>query len=170
MNKVKFGDILLFKSDGSFQDNFIRIVSRNYTHIGIYIGDGWVLEAGVKGVRRLKITDKYEKLVSVYRIKDVDLKALHRMVSLGESHEGDNYSIRDAILAGILRLLQCHQTAYLVDDNWFCSEYVSYCIVDPSGYGDSEFFPRKLPHEVMPDDFISNPRIEYVGKYTELGR
>lgn len=168
MSKVKLGDIILFKSDGSLQDAFIHMVSKDYTHIGIYMGNNTVVEAGINGVREFMLTPSYVSLSHVYRIQNVSDLKLNNMVNLALSHVGEKYSVMDAAFAGILRLFGLKQWSYSVDSNWFCSEFVAYTIESSYGLDRPDIFPKKVPKDVLPDDFKTANDIEYLGRYSDL--
>jgi len=123
---AKAGDIIFFESDGSPQDIFIRLVSKDYTHIGVITEDGRMIDASALGVFEREIPTHVP--FRIMRLKGATDKDLSGIISEMRSHTGEKYSFTGAVFAGILRLLGLKTIANKIDKKWFCSEIVVYAI------------------------------------------
>lgn len=74
INELQMCDILLYNSTGLFS-NIIKFFGRSeYSHAGLYLGEGQVMEVLTKGILRQSIQDSFgndTKYIGVYRHKNI---------------------------------------------------------------------------------------------------
>jgi uncharacterized protein YycO len=146
----KFGDVIFFESDGTWWDNFIKLVSPRYTHIGLFIDDNRFIEAqNPHGVVITEYQDskyKNEKILSIkntHRVSNIDYFIY--------KHLGESYSVPNAIQVGLYRIFGWHTLADQVDRNWICSEFVGYLLRNAFklDLGTAIATPYLLPDDIL---------------------
>ncbi len=156
---IKQGDIVFFKSDGSWWDFFIRLVSPNYTHVGMALDEHRVLDASVRGVGISPIKKCHQ--IKVMRIKGAEPEKIKdALIGLLElSRKKNRYGYAKAVLAGALRLLGLRFVGEKISNEWFCSEIMVYAI--RKWVGKDVMSGRSL-NSIMPDEFQNDEYLEEV--------
>lgn len=171
---MKAGDLVLFKSDGSWWDFLIKIVSPDYTHVGVAISPYTIIEAHSGGLRFKELEELNNSIIHVYAVEGIK----NRMTAVNELQFFDfrkylfeQYLLRDkyshiqAISAGILRKLGLRSLADVIDQNWFCSEYAAYLIYTYFGVRLCEHLALQ---DILPTDLTQDERVKY--SYTRGSR
>lgn len=172
---LKPGDILYTKPrkiDSTFHKAFYAVESRfqgsPYTHVGLYVGDGQIVDAGawrkgnsesmkVHKVPLKKFTDRYQ--FKVLRV-DTTPKVKQEAVSYAQKQVGKDFNIK-----GMLRLvLPFKGQAENRDrkdaaENFFCSELVA------NSYHDVNIAKERHLHHVMPGDIAKSPLTKTVAEF-----
>lgn len=164
---MKAGDLVLFKSDGSWWDFFTKIVSPSYTHVGVAISPYTIIEAQAGGLRFREIDDLKNSIVHVYTLEGIRNRFSYRDTPkffdfrkfLFDHYVAqDKYSHAQAIMAGLLRKMRLRSLADVIDKNWFCSEFATYLIY-------TYFGVRLCNHlafqDILPEDLIHDDRVKY---------
>lgn len=154
---IKPGDLVFFKSDGSWWDWFIHLVSPTYTHVDIVINDKYMVDASGRGVRLTDMTtQKGEKTFA--RVKGVSKDNLNEGLkyALIIANQKKKYGFVDVIFAGILRVLGLRSIASKINDEWFCSEIVFYIIREKYKV---KILEGLTSYHVMPDELLTDHRV-----------
>lgn len=131
--KMQKGDIILV-ADRSYRDGkfnkiwsfFVGIIQRSkYSHVGIAVDSKMIIEAIASGV--VCRENKYSHY-DVYRIKDITLDQINRMVEFAQSEVGDAYDWKALIYLGWLYITfrKDQANAWQDENKWLCSELISY--------------------------------------------
>jgi uncharacterized protein YycO len=169
--ELQIGDIIGYKpkATDSITSALIKIGGKlRYTHILIYIGDGQVIEAGIKGVGVSPnwVTSKPNDYWKVMRIKrGLDPEQMERLISTAYGYEGKPYDVWHYPFLGLYvwfsqlgwanRLLKVIKK---IDDSKFmnCSEFVSRVYFDALNIdlGDEESHDFTLPDDIMNSELL----------------
>lgn len=106
---VKPGDIVFTYDTESFISKFIANLDKGaWSHVGIYVGDGYICEAITNGVVQRPITEYKNKKIrmGIYRYKGISPEAANDFVDECKSRIGDSYNWWGAIKLGIKMILK----------------------------------------------------------------
>jgi cell wall-associated NlpC family hydrolase len=169
--ELQIGDIVGYKpkATDSLASALIKIGGRlRYSHILIYIGDGKVIEAGIRGVGISPewVTWRPNDYWKVMRIKGgLTKEQRERILSTAYGYEGISYDFWHYPFLGIYVWLSQLGWAKKVlkfikkiDDDTFmnCSEFVSRVYWNALGIdlGDEESFDFTLPDDIMDSELL----------------
>ncbi len=146
------GDILLCRTPDSqfFFLDFMKSVM-DWTHMGIYDGNGGVIEGWHPAAQRTTIESwdyPWRVAVRVVRVRGVTHCCANSAVAFAESQLGLNYDFV---------FLQKNVTG----NRWYCSELVW------ASYKQSGVDLDPDPFVVTPDEIAECPRVEIVGEHIE---
>jgi hypothetical protein len=91
MVTIQAGDVLFFKSDGSFiEDEISRVTRSPYVHCAVAVGDGTLIDSnGFIKTREIPLED--EPGYDVFRIPGLTASHAYRMVEYAKSKIGTSY-------------------------------------------------------------------------------
>jgi len=144
------GDLVFYRSAGRW--NPLKILGLYYTHVGVYLGDGFVAEShkdtgGISDSRGLDFWDSQEA-GAVVRIAGASREQIESLIGFILSREGP------------------YQFAYTAPDSdgpdWYCSEAVVCGIADADIPIDID-----LSKAVSPDQLFNEPGFDIVGLYID---
>lgn len=97
---IQAGDILFYKSDGSFIKDAISDITKSpYVHVAIAVGDGTLIESnGFIKTREIPLSD--EPGYDVYRIPDLTDSQRKQIVDYAKSKIGTSYDYE--MIVGLL--------------------------------------------------------------------
>lgn len=144
------GDIIFFRTNGSWWDFFILMASPNYTHVGFFIDSSHYIEASIKGTHKTTWNPKAE--ADIFRIEGVTDEQIQAGITQGLSRMGEKYSVFEAIVAGVLRVFRLSEIADRINNNWICSEFVAFIVRIGMGMKILERLPLQ---NILPDDLKS---------------
>lgn len=162
MNFMKC-DILLFQGN-EFISRLIRWGTKSrYSHVGVCLSSDELIEAVVKGVRRIKAEDLENKAFDVYRVKEEFNK--EGVTDFLKKKVGSKYDIPGVIFLGLLKLLHMFGVRVLSNkwqkkEDYFCSEL---CYEAYNKGGGIDIVPNITAAEITsPADIAKSPRIKKI--------
>ncbi len=140
---LKAGDIIAARNEAAATTNFIEWLGSRWTHVGVYLGDGKVLEAldnaGVVETSLPKYMRRYTR-VAIYRpIGDWDTK---KALAFGKEQIGKNYNF-----------------AFLFNDKSFYCSQLTYRVFLAGGFKLARPRSNRVGYPILsPDEFIFDNR------------
>ena len=156
--KTKIGDIILYKDGKSWTSRTIRkLTNSKYNHAGIYVGNGYILEALIKGVRLTNVTnpDTY-KGIDRYRLKSGQTILKSKIMKITTKYLNRPYSKWDIVKIWLYLktgIMFKRQTKHLI-----CSETVALVYRDLG----LDLFPKVNLDYVTPEFFAISNKLKKV--------
>lgn len=151
---MKKGDFIFFKPTGTFNDFFIKIVSPNYTHVGIVLDVEKKLMIDASFVGGIKIR-KFEinESTKIRRIKFKD-EEIDNLIEISKSKIGNKYNIFGAIFAGVMRKFGLSFIITQKDKFEHCSEFCVVAVRQLGGRWENMYYGRDAA-SILPDDLYN---------------
>lgn len=150
---MRCGDLIFFKSTGSWVDHLTRKVSPTYTHVGMLVDHDHYIESSRKGVRIQKI-NRAKADFDIFTFDHISQRRRTQAALLGAKHIGENYPYFSVLSVGVCEFLNLplpqSKSKYK-----FCSEFITYLIRDPQGMNLAICPELDLEH-VLPDKLAAS--------------
>lgn len=147
MSALQRGDIILFGPDNTAGARMIEIATRShYHHVAIYDGDGMLIEAMPKGVRRFALGNR-----RVTGIRPNAHESQRRAsADWARQHIGGSYDQRGLFLIGIDRIFPDLRLGSPGANRYSCAVFVA----DMYLHASVDLLPDKRWQDMIPGDFI----------------
>lgn len=160
-NTPQAGDLIFYPPVGSFWDFWIRMVSPNFTHVGIYINEDVMVDANLWTIERRPF-NKF-KGVTIKRVKGITEQEAKRLCEYALWQAGESYSVFGAVVAGIKYLLGIKsRPSEDRDSNWQCAKLATKGIRNTLSVS---LFPGTPSSDVFPDMLYAWDGLETIKVY-----
>jgi Permuted papain-like amidase enzyme, YaeF/YiiX, C92 family len=126
---IQAGDILLYKSNGSFiEDEISKITHSPYVHVAIAVGDGYIIEAnGFIRTREIPVSE--EPGYDVFRIPGLTDEQRKQIVEFAKSKLGTEYDYGEIV--GLLIRFELWPTfpGFHEAGHYICSSLVDQALI-----------------------------------------
>ena len=162
INQMKVGDIILFQTRG-FKGLAIYLATKSdFTHAGLYIGNGVMAESDFGGTQINLLSHKYRNTpFEVLRHKTANEKQLDNVKLWALKNNGKGYDYLGVLGITLSIIGKDKHNSYDVLDRYWCSEYVMDAYIS-SGL---EVSCDKDTHIVSPGDISEDKNFFSVIKY-----
>lgn len=160
-SNVQKYDLIFFPTNGSWWDFFIRLVSPNYTHVGIITDPdkNMMIDANFFGVDERQFS-AYSgvTVMTVAGLTYKDIEKIESFLDRLKTQKEKTYSIGGGIWAAILRKMNLTSFTEKKDKAYHCSELIANIIreFEPS------FFKNIAAENILPDDLMRWERLKKV--------
>lgn len=129
MVKINAGDVLLFKSSGTFVEDIVCDVTKSeYCHVAIAVGDGTLIEAnGFIKTREIPVTQ--EPGFDVFRVPGLTASQAYRIVEYAKKQIGTHYDYEKIIGLLIRFELFPHFKGLTEEGHFICSGLVDDALI-----------------------------------------
>jgi len=139
------GDILLFHNAHGTNNITGWLTGSPFYHVGLYAGDGQVVEARPRGVVHDSLADRRHDFVVVPAPEEKGADALQ----WAESKVGDPYDTLDVVVIVLEHIFTHLRLNYTPGDRFTCAEFVATAF-DKVGV---RLFPDRDLDDIVPGDF-----------------
>lgn len=145
------GDLLLFTRAKGLNRLITWFTHSRFYHVGIYEGDGWIIEARPRGVvrRNLRGPDGDRHFVAVPRDRVMNQEQAELALEWAATQLGDGYDPLDVAAIILERLFKTLTINYTSPDKYSCGEFVTRALRQAG----ADPFPGCLADRVVPSDF-----------------
>jgi len=158
--KLEVGDVVAYKgSDGLFSSIIKRITKSKYSHLGIFIGSGLLVEAdGYTNRVRYRPMSEYKNSLDIFTCKQLTDKDRQKICDYAISQIGDRYSYFLTLWMGVKFLFHVLLPYIDTKSSKNCSELVNLAYDSIN----LRFCPDKWP---TPEQVISSELLVKIGEY-----
>ena len=148
---AKRGDVLLFTNARGPNRLITWFTHSRFYHVGLYEGDGWIVEARPRGVvrRNLQGPDGDRHFVAIPLEKMMTNEQAETALRWAEGEIGDGYAPLDVAAIILERLFRWVKINYSTPDKYSCGEFVTQAL----RAADVPIFCDRLADRVVPSDF-----------------
>lgn len=155
---LKPGDIVLFRADmGNLLSALIcKYTYSCYSHVELYIGDGWCVGASLYGVKYDSRLGRNKGFVDIFRTRK-PLTKLEKRVLIGKAHQSVGRPYDFSLLLAFPWITNRSLVRRSADLSFVCSELAAWCFDEAN----RPLF-EKPTAAVAPVCYAANPEIERV--------
>lgn len=145
------GDLLLFTKARGPNRLITWFTSSRFYHVGLYEGNGWIVEARPRGVvrRNLNGPDGDRHFIAIPFEKLATNEQAEAALAWAEQQLGDGYDPLDVAAIILERLFRSLKINYTSPDKFSCGEFVTQAWRE----ADIDLFPLRDAGRIVPADF-----------------
>jgi uncharacterized protein YycO len=150
-NVAKRGDLLLFTRATGLNKLITWFTESLYYHVGLYEGDGWIIEARPRGVvrRNLRGPDGDRHFVAIPYETFMTKEQAEVALAWAANQLGDGYDPLDVAAMVLERIFSSLKISYVSHDKYSCGEFVTRAL-RAAGV---DLFPERLADRILPSEF-----------------
>lgn len=145
------GDLLLFRKARGLNRLITWFTRSQFYHVGLYEGDGWIIEARPRGVvrRNLRGPDGDRHFVAIPFARVASQEQAEAALRWAQQQIGDDYDPFEVMAQVAERMFRCMRIPYASPDKFSCGEFVTQAWREAG----IDLFPSRDASRVVPSDF-----------------